>query len=57
MPEEIILCPNCGVDLTASTDNDGDPIWVCRECGYGDRVMKDTLPSWRNARDRGGFQR
>ena len=54
---EITLCPNCGDDLIAATDNDGDPIWVCGECGYGDRVMKDTLPSWRNARDRGGFQR
>ena len=57
MSEEIILCPNCGDDLMAATDNDGDPIWTCGECGYGDRVMKDTLPSWRNARDRGGFQR
>jgi len=53
----IIICPGCGDDMMATVDNQNKPLWKCGECGFSDAPLSREMHLWKDATDRGGFQR
>ena len=53
----ILLCPSCGDDLIATTNAENKPIWSCGECGFTDEILVREKQFWKDAYDRGGWQR
>jgi ssDNA-binding Zn-finger/Zn-ribbon topoisomerase 1 len=56
-PRLVLLCPNCGKDLTAiEWGYPSKAGWQC-ECGYQDGISDDQMELWYDAYRRGGMQR